>query len=354
MGRLTFDDGGAAVAVRGHSFAPTKQTTPVRMELAAAAGVRIVGCQLRFEAGFGNDEERGVVLAFETAEHRLEFRRRLDLGLTLALDGETCGAFRLPMSVYQALAVRLSADGVEVALAGRTVATVAAPWTTATTVWFGGASAAGGYGWRTAGTLYLDEAVAFAAPDWVSASEASRLIAAHPGAVLLWRTIPAGGVCATACAFPEPAVLMLDGAGRLAPAAGTILPEVEAQPFPALELPADGFIWTTGRNLSAAGFGSLTWNAAPASPPRGELVPAAATALAVTSILPQTDGSAVLTARLTSAIDVAFDGSAAFSAVDPRTGATARPAKTSLAGAEARVVLPPDPAATRLFRLRLE
>ena len=49
MGRLTFDDGGAAVAVRGHSFAPTKQTTPVRMELAAAAGVRIVGCQLRFD-----------------------------------------------------------------------------------------------------------------------------------------------------------------------------------------------------------------------------------------------------------------------------------------------------------------
>ena len=77
------------------------------MELAAAAGVRIVGCQLRFEAGFGNDEERGVVLAFETAEHRLEFRRRLDLGLTLALDGATCGAFRLPMSVFQALAVRL-------------------------------------------------------------------------------------------------------------------------------------------------------------------------------------------------------------------------------------------------------
>ena len=354
MGRLTFDDGGAAVAVRGHSFAPTSQTTPVRMELAAAAGVRIVGCQLRFEAGFENDEDRGVVLALATAEHRLEFRRRLDLGLTLALDGETCGAFRLPMSVYQALAVRLSADGVEVALAGRTVATVAAPWTAATTVWFGGASAEGGYGWQTAGTLYLDEAVAFAAPDWVSASEASRLIAAHPGAVLLWRTIPAGGVCATACAFPEPAVLMLDGAGRLAPAAGTILPEVEARPFPALELPADGFIWTTGRNLSAAGFGALTWNAAPASPPRGELVPAAATALAITSILPQADGSAVLTARLTSAIDVAFNGSAAFSAVDPRTGATARPAKTSLAGAEARVVLPPDPAATRLFRLRLE
>ena len=196
--------------------------------------------------------------------------------------------------------------------------------------------------------------MAFAAPDWVSASEASRLIAAHPGAVLLWRTIPAGGVCATACAFPEPAVLMLDGAGRLAPAAGTILPEVEARPFPALELPADGFIWTTGRNLSAAGFGALTWNVASASPPRGELVPAAATVLAITSILPQADGSAVLTARLTSAIDVAFGGSAAFSAVDPRTGETARPAKTSLAGAEARVVLPPDPAATRLFRLRLE
>ena len=83
-------------------------------------------------------------------------------------------------------------------------------------------------------------------------------------------------------------------------------------------------------------------------------MPAAATVLAVTSILPQADGSAVLTARLTSAIDVAFDGSAAFSAVDPRTGATARPAKTSVAGAEARVVLPPDPATTRLFRLRLE
>ena len=63
-------------------------------------------------------------------------------------------------------------------------------------------------------------------------------------------------------------------------------------------------------NLSAAGFGALTWNAAPASPPREELVPAAATVLAVTSILPQTDGPAVLTARLTSAIDVAFDGSA--------------------------------------------
>ena len=85
-----------------------------------------------------------------------------------------------------------------------------------------------------------------------------------------------------------------------------------------------------------------------------ELVPAAATVLAITSILPQADGSAVLTARLTSAIDVAFDGSAAFSAVDPRTGATTRPAMTSLAGAEARVVLPPDPATVRLFRLRLE
>ena len=100
-----------------------------------------------------------------------------------------------------------------------------------------------------------------------------------------------------------------------------------AQParFPrALELQADGFIWTTGRNLSAAGFGSLTWNAAPASPPRGELVPAAATVLAITSILSQTDGSAVLTARLTSAIDVAFDGSATFSAVDPRKSRCAR------------------------------
>lgn len=354
MGRLTFDDYGAAVAVRGHSFAPTSKMTPVRMELAAAAGVRIVGCQLRFEAGFENDEARGVVLAMVTADHRLEFRRRLDLGLTLALDGEACGAFRLPLSVYQALAVRLSAEGVEVAIAGRTVATVAVPWTAATTVWFGGASAAGGYDCRTAGTLYLDEAVAFAAPDWVGASEVSHLIAAHPGAVLLWRTTPAAGVCASACAFPEPAVLVLDGAGRLAPEAGTILPEIEARPFPAIELPADGFVWTTGRNLSAAGLGSLTWDAAPASPPRGDLVPAAATALTVTSIRPQADGSAVLTARLSSAIGVAFGDSAAFSAVDPRTGATERPAATDLAGAEARIVLPPDPATVRLFRLRLE
>ena len=354
MGRLTFDDGGAAVSVRGQAFAPTKQTTPARMDLAAAEGVRMVGCQLRFEAGFENDEARGVVLAMATADHRLEFRRRFDLGLTLALDGEACGAFRLPLSVYQALAVRLSAEGVEVAIAGRTVATVAVPWTAATTVWFGGSSAEGGYGWQTAGTLYLDEAVAFAAPDWVGASEVSRLVAAHPGAVLLWRATPAAGVYASACAFPEPAVLVLDGAGRLAPVAGTILPEVEARPFPALELPADGFVWTTGRNLSAAGLGSLTWDAAPASPPRGDLVPAAATALTVTSIRPQTDGSAVLTARLSSAIDVAFGDSAAFSAVDPRTGATARPAATDLAGAEARIVLPPDPATVRLFRLRLE
>ncbi|MGN0832238.1 MAG: C25 family cysteine peptidase [Kiritimatiellia bacterium] len=354
LGRLAFDDGGAQVAVRGQAFAPTSQTTPARLDLAASADVRMIGCHLRFEAGFENDEDRGVVLALETAEHRLEFRRRFDLGLTLALDGEACGAFRLPLSVYQALAVRLSADGVEVALAGRTVATVAVPWTAATTVWFGGASAAGGYGWLAAGTLYLDEAVAFAAPDGLSAAAASRLVAAHPGAVLLWRTMPATGVCATACAFPEPAVLVLDGAGRLVPASGTILPTVEAKPFPALELPADGFVWTTWSNLDADGLGSLVWDASPASPPREELVPAAATALSVTSILPQADGSAVLTARLSSAIGVAFGGSAAFSVADPRTGATARPAETVLAGAEARIVLPPDPATVRLFRLRLE
>ena len=352
LARETFDDAGAQPALRGTAFAPTSRTTPRAVQTTLADEGRWATFHLRHAMGFENDEERGVAVALVSATHRLEFRRRLDVGYSLFFDGSFQYALAVPPDVWHHLALHLTPGETHLYLNG--IERVALPGLGSgnVTLFLGGASATESYMWATAGTLLLDEVQLFTAHAGISAADLFAAAQRAPGATPQRLVIPEGAPL-TLPGDSTRQALFLSGTGRLSVPAGGYLPEILSTDFPTLEIPEGGHLWTSSTNVSAMGWGMLTWDSTGLTPPLTGALAIATPTLHVTGLRGTIEEGFTLTARVTSALPVAFASHARF-ALHPlgEETSTLLPAPT-LAADEATFVVPATSEKSRLFRIQL-
>ena len=352
--REGFERGSATVAVKGYALAPTSQGTPVVRTFSAGAAPCWLTFHVRHEAGFENDEERGVVAAVRGPAGTLSLQRRWDLGWTLDLEGTAVGAVAVPLATWHHVALHLTAEGCALYLNGELKASLPSLGLGEMTVVFGGKSESERYGWANAGTLYLDEALAFAAEAGVEAADLFKLHQVAVDAVPVRRTLSSTDALAIPAGVPPQMALVLAGRGSLAPAAGAALPLVVAPVFPAVQLPEAGSIWTTPQNREAMGLAMLAWDPGEAAPPQAGWVAVAKPELTVTRLAFGDDGALEVEAEVSSALPVAFTSQAEFRLVEASDGATEATPSADISGASARLRLPPAEAKQRLFRVRVQ
>ncbi len=352
LARETFDACSGLVSLLGNSLAPSSKTAPVRMDLPETATARYLTVFLRHESGFENDEDRGVAMAIVAGGNRLEFRRHLDIGYTVCSNGQAVAAFGVPIGVFQHLAIKLDAAGADVYLEGRRVASLPGNWSGKTSVFFGGSSEAGGYGWANTGTLYLDEAVAFAAEDDWTAADFWRLQAASPGSVPLRRTIPADGIWPVPSDTAKRVAYCLEGAGKIRPQPGAVIPEIQSAGPLELSYPVNDSFFLSETGLHQFGLDAILWPEAGTTDLAGYVaVTEPRLRISDLSVLP--DGRVALTANLESENALGFAPIAVMRGRNPFTGTTAFPDETNVDGTRARLVFPSVTNTTCLLRLEL-
>ena len=352
--REAFESDSATVSVKGYALAPTSKGTPIVRTFSAASRPHWLTFHVRHEAGFDNDEERGVVVALQGPGGRLSLQRRKDLGWTLDLNGTSVGAVAVPLHTWHHVAIKLAAEACELYLNGELKASVPSLGLGETTVVFGGQSATAAYGWAAAGTLYLDEALAFPAEAGVEAKDIARLHQQIADAVPLRRALPSAGELALPAGLPTQMALLLEGRGTLSPAAGAALPTVVASVFPEVRLPEEGVLWTTPQNLEAMGLAMLTWDPGEATAPQAGWVALAKPELKVTDLAFGDDGALEVVAEVSSALPVTFTPQARFGVVEPEAEAEPQLTSAELSGSKALLRLPQPAAKTKRFRLRLQ
>lgn len=352
--REAFESGSATVAVKGYALAPTSKGTPIVRTFSTGEKPCWLTFYVRHESGFENDEVRGVVAAIQGPAGTLSLQRRLDQGWTLDLDGKLKGAVAVPLATWHHVALKLTPEACKLYLNGEVKATLPTLGQGKITVVFGGKSANEQYGWANAGTLYLDEALAFTAEAGIEAEALFRLHQVAADAVPVRRQLPATGALELPVGVPPQMALVLAGQGTLAPAAGAALPTVLSPVFPAVRLPEAGSIWTTPQNREAMGLGMLTWDPGADTPPQAGWVAIAKPELKVTRLAIGEDGALEVEAEVASALPVAFTPKATFRLVDMAGNATEVAPSAELSGASARLRLPSVDAKQRLFRIRVQ
>lgn len=352
LARESFDSCSGTVSLKGGSLAASSKTTPVRMDLPATETARSVTVFLRHESGFGNEEDRGVAIAVVSGGNRLEFRRHSDLGYTVCVNGEAVAAFAVPIGVFVHLALTLDRTGADVFLNGRGVAAVPGDWLGNTSVYFGGASESGGYGWANAGTLYLDEASAFPIEDNWSATDFWRLQVASPGSIPARRVIPADGIWPVPAGADNRVAYLLEGAGKICPQSGAVVPEIASKGPLELVYPTDGSFYLSTDGLRQFGLDAIVWPEA--------VTPSLSGYVAVTephfrisglSVLP--NGRMELVANIEAENALGFAPAAALRGRNPFTGSASLPEETRFDGKSVRLVFPAVTNATRILRLEL-
>lgn len=349
-----FDWAGGSEAVAGRSLAPSSKTAPWSGTFALGQEARWICFQVRQEPGFDNDEVYGVVGALVGSAHRLEVRRRKDLGWSVVWDEAEAVAVPIAPSVWHQVAIRVSADETRLYVDGEARGVFGTLGEGTVKLVLGANAEGQRYGWAQVGTLYLDALLVLAdQPAW----EVGELLALQRGApekVPVRRVLPEAEGLRVPADGAEQVALQLAGRGQVAPEAGGMLPEIHAPRFPEVRFPEGGYFWTGADNLRQMGLDMFTWEA-----PEGESTPAGWLAVAkpelrVTAMAVAVDGSVEVSARVSSALPVKFGERAGFCAVPRGEGEAVAAASAEVQGAEAVVRLPPEPGAqTRLFRLRV-
>ncbi|MGN0887175.1 MAG: C25 family cysteine peptidase [Candidatus Spyradenecus sp.] len=352
--REAFESGSATVAVKGYALAPTSKGSPIIRTFAAGGEPCWLTFHVRHESGFENDENRGVVAAIQGPAGTLSLQRRLDLGWTLDLEGTRVGAVAVPLATWHHVALKLTAEACELYLNGELKATLPSLGLGMMTVVFGGKSASEQYGWANAGTLFLDEALAFKADAGVEAEALFELHQLAADAVPVRRLLPATGELELPAGMPPQMALVLSGQGTLAPATGAALPTVLSPVFPAVHLPETGSIWTTPQNREAMGLGMLTWDSGADTPPQAGWVAVAKPELKVTHLAIGEDGALEVEAEVASPLPVAFTPQATFRLVNVTDDVAEVVPSAEHAGSTARLRLPAAEAKQRLFRIRVQ
>lgn len=352
LARDTFDDAGAQPALQGAAFAPTSRTSPRALQMTLTDEGQWATFHLRHTNGFTNDEDRGVAVAFVSAAHRLEFRRRMDVGYSLFFDGTFQYALAVPPDMWHHLALKLTPGETRLYFNGTERVVLPGLGSGEATFFLGGASATESYRWATAGTLLLDEAQLFTAHEGVAAADLFAVAQRAPGTTPHRLALPEGAPLALPGDSTQQA-LLLSGTGRLSLPSGGYLPEILAAAFPTLEMPEGGYIWASPTNVEAMGWGMLTWESAGLTPPVSGALAIATPTLHVTSLQGTPEEGFTLTARVTSALPVAFADHARFTlqSLDEAL-ATPLPAPT-LAADEATLRVPAASKKSRLFRIQL-
>ena len=351
--RESFDGANGTCALKGRSLAPARDVSPISRAFTLGEEPLWLTVHLRHEPGFENDETRGVALALVGSEHRVEFCRRMDVGYSLYVDGTFAAALPIPLSAWVHLGVRLSPEACEVFLQGEPKATLPGLGAGAGQVVFGGSAAGDTYRWASAGTLFLDEALLFAAPQALEGRALAALHTRSPGVVPLRRLLPEGEVWQLPEQPAGEVALLLSGTGTLAVAAGGRLPPIASRPLPAIRLPEGAFAWTTPENLQAMGWGMLAWEApAEGSAPSGWQAFAEPT-LRVEEMAVEPGEMLCLRARVSSALPVAFTPAARFTLQAHGTADTSVPQALS-SGGEVTLRVPLSALPGALFRLRAE